>query len=260
MPNFKKQGRGFKMKGFSAHKGVSSPLNKYKSDAQRKAVHASKAESPMKKYKDSPMKMAKPDYPDIDGDGNRKESMKKAAADKKSPLNRRSADERIARAVEKGNVKKAARISERQARKGKTKVAPTSIPVNDKSMKNYNKAVDERVGKKVDAPKNEVKVDASNKVVTPKVTKVTPKKSKPVKTLRGTGKTYKSAWEGMSAEKKAGFKGGYSEFESKAKSYNKKKDIKEGTKLKEGTQGPVKPYKNPNAGQKGPLNKKKNKY
>jgi len=32
----------------------------------------------------SPMEMAKPDYPDIDGDGDRKESMKKAAKDKQS--------------------------------------------------------------------------------------------------------------------------------------------------------------------------------
>jgi len=32
----------------------------------------------------SPMKMAKPDYPDIDGDGDKKESMKKAAKDKKN--------------------------------------------------------------------------------------------------------------------------------------------------------------------------------
>ena len=40
------------------------------------------------KRKSSPYnKNAKPDYPDIDGDGNRKESMKKAAADKKSPMN-----------------------------------------------------------------------------------------------------------------------------------------------------------------------------
>ena len=31
----------------------------------------------------SPMEMAKPDYPDIDGDGNTKESMKQAAKDKK---------------------------------------------------------------------------------------------------------------------------------------------------------------------------------
>ena len=32
----------------------------------------------------SPVKMAKPDYPDIDGDGDKKESMKKAAKDKKN--------------------------------------------------------------------------------------------------------------------------------------------------------------------------------
>ena len=32
----------------------------------------------------SPMEAAKPDYPDIDGDGNTTESMKQAAADKKS--------------------------------------------------------------------------------------------------------------------------------------------------------------------------------
>ena len=34
----------------------------------------------------SPAKAAKPDYPDIDGDGNTTESMKQAAADKKSPM------------------------------------------------------------------------------------------------------------------------------------------------------------------------------
>ena len=34
----------------------------------------------------SPVKAAKPDYPDIDGDGNDTESMKQAAADKKGPL------------------------------------------------------------------------------------------------------------------------------------------------------------------------------
>tara|TARA_R110002012_G_scaffold3905_1_gene18118 strand:+ start:55 stop:474 length:420 start_codon:yes stop_codon:yes gene_type:complete len=70
----------FKLKGMDFGTGTgSSPLNKYKSDAQRKAVHASKADK-------SPMKKVKPDYPDIDGDGNRKESMKKAASDK-APTN-----------------------------------------------------------------------------------------------------------------------------------------------------------------------------
>ena len=88
-----------------------SPMDKYKSDAQRKAVHASKAERGMTMKKEEAMKMkkeeamkmkdknlgrttktrnvsamkaAKPDYIDLDGDGNKTESMKKAAADKKS--------------------------------------------------------------------------------------------------------------------------------------------------------------------------------
>jgi len=179
----------------------------------------------------------------------------KDAKQEEAELSRRDkrVNKRIKRNVEKGNLNRAAKISKRAADRksgksgGKTKVAPTSIPVNDPSMKNYNKAVDNRTSKKTEVKKEKVKA-------------TTPEKSKPVKTLRGTGKTYKSAWAGMSAEKKAKFKGGYSEFETKAKDYNKKKDIKEGTKLKEGTKGPTKPYKNPNAGQKGPLNKKKNKY
>jgi len=68
-----------------------SSMKKYKSDAQRKAVHASKAERGMTMKKEEAMKMkkplkaAKPDYIDLDGDGNKTESMKKAAADKKSP-------------------------------------------------------------------------------------------------------------------------------------------------------------------------------
>ena len=61
-----------------------SSMKKYKSDAQRKAVHASKAERGMTMKKEAPMKAAKPDYIDLDGDGNKTESMKKAAADKKS--------------------------------------------------------------------------------------------------------------------------------------------------------------------------------
>ena len=41
--------------------------------------------SPSKMGHKSPAKAAKPDFPDIDGDGNTTESMKQAAADKKSP-------------------------------------------------------------------------------------------------------------------------------------------------------------------------------
>ena len=207
----------FKLKGMDFGVGTgSSPLNKYKSDAQRKAVHASKADK-------SPMKKVKPDYPDIDGDGNRKESMKKAAADKKSPLNRRSADERIARAVEKGNVKKAARISARQAKKGKTKVAPTATPVNDASMKNYNKAVDARTGGKNKAgtkiQTTKPQADKSKTVAKPTVKKTIKK----VPTKRGTGVTYKAAWEADKGGVQSKYKN-YAAFEKAAKDYNRAKD------------------------------------
>ena len=53
----------------------------------------------MKMKKESMAKQAKPDFPDIDGDGNTKESMKKAAADKKSPAKQTSSD--IRKAVKK---------------------------------------------------------------------------------------------------------------------------------------------------------------
>ena len=43
-----------------------------------------KKPAPMKIKKPAPMKVAKPDFPDIDGDGDRKESITKAAADKKA--------------------------------------------------------------------------------------------------------------------------------------------------------------------------------
>ena len=86
MPGYKP----FKMKGFSGFGEGTSPMKGYKSAAQRKAVHASKADggkgNPNKMHKtmyNSPAKAAKPDYIDIDGDGNKTESMKQAAMDKK---------------------------------------------------------------------------------------------------------------------------------------------------------------------------------
>jgi len=150
---------------------------------------------------------------------------------KKSPLNRRSADERIAKAVEKGNVKKAARISARQAKKGKTKVAPTSTPVNDASMKNYNKAVDARTKKKEDK-KSEIK-DKSNKLqekLKPQANKskvvakpVVKKTIEKVPTKRSTGVTYKSAWDADKGGVKSKYKD-YASFEKAAKDYNRSKD------------------------------------
>lgn len=55
---------------------------KLKEEAAMKKAH----EAAMKLKKESAMKAAKPDFPDIDGDGNTSESMKKAAADKKSGM------------------------------------------------------------------------------------------------------------------------------------------------------------------------------
>ena len=55
-------------------------MAKYKSNAQRKAAHASMAEQGAGKYgKHKGAAQAKPDYIDIDGDGNKTESMKQAA-------------------------------------------------------------------------------------------------------------------------------------------------------------------------------------
>ena len=57
-------------------------LAKLKAAYEKEKESKEKAPTEMK----SPMEQAKPDYPDIDGDGNTTESMKQAAADKKSPM------------------------------------------------------------------------------------------------------------------------------------------------------------------------------
>ena len=108
MPGYKP----FKMKGFSGFGEGTSPMKGYKSDAQRRAVHASKADggkgNPNKmhgKY-ETPMKAAKPDYIDLDGDGNKTESMKKAAADKKAAPTKMYGKKSPNKQVRKGAVKK----------------------------------------------------------------------------------------------------------------------------------------------------------
>ncbi len=67
-----------KMISGSHSKGKFMSTPKYKSDAQRKAAHASMAEG-AGKYGHKGPKKAKPDYIDIDGDGNKTESMKEAS-------------------------------------------------------------------------------------------------------------------------------------------------------------------------------------
>ena len=91
---FKMKGNPYKM-GKMATKSTMK-MAKEAMKMKKEAMAKMKKESPMDmktsyKMKEamakmkSPMEAAKPDYPDIDGDGNTTESMKKAAADKKSP-------------------------------------------------------------------------------------------------------------------------------------------------------------------------------
>ena len=124
------------------------------------------------------------------------------------------------RAGDKEAVKKITQDikSSRKARRGK--VAPTATPVNDASMKNYNKAVDARTGSKskagtkIDAPKPQA--DKSKAVAKPVVKKTIDK----VPTKRGTGVTYKAAWDADKGGVKSKYKD-YASFEKAAKDYNR---------------------------------------
>ena len=88
---FKMNGSPAKMGTIQGTAGHSSALKmKMESAAKMKAAMKMKEEAAMKMKmesaakmkKESAMKAAKPDFPDIDGDGNTTESMKQAAADK----------------------------------------------------------------------------------------------------------------------------------------------------------------------------------
>ena len=74
----------FKMKNPSIAKMV-------KAAGDSRVAMKMKAESAMKMRMEAAMKAAKPDFPDIDGDGNTSESMKRAAADKRSGVKMKSA-------------------------------------------------------------------------------------------------------------------------------------------------------------------------
>ena len=86
---FKMKGSPAKMGTIQGTAGHSSALKmKMESAAKMKAAMKMKEEAAMKMKMESaakmksPAKQAKPDFPDIDGDGNTTESMKQAAADK----------------------------------------------------------------------------------------------------------------------------------------------------------------------------------
>jgi hypothetical protein len=74
-----------KMKKEAMAKMKKESMAKLKDESAMKLKTSYKMKEAMAKMKDkSAAKQTKPDFPDIDGDGNTKESMKQAAADKKS--------------------------------------------------------------------------------------------------------------------------------------------------------------------------------
>ena len=55
--------------------------------------------------KETPLHQARPDYPDVDGDGDTKEPMAKAAKDKKSPVKMHDDPKKIKTKIAKGKKK-----------------------------------------------------------------------------------------------------------------------------------------------------------
>jgi len=128
----------FKMKGFSMMAGT-KPM-KMKKDAAMKmkkaAMQMKKEEAAMKlmKEKESAMKIgrspkkaaAKPDFLDLDKDGNKTESMKKAAADKKNPAMQMKSAMKL-----KGEAMKTKTPMKKEGmKKGRYKGFPIKYPAN----------------------------------------------------------------------------------------------------------------------------------
>jgi len=127
----------FKMKGFSMMAGT-KPM-KMKKDAAMKmkkaAMQMKKEEAAMKLMKEkesamkigrSPKKAAKLDFIDIDKDGDTKESMKKAAADKKNPAMQMKSAMKL-----KGEAMKTKTPMKKEGmKKGRYKGFPIKYPAN----------------------------------------------------------------------------------------------------------------------------------
>ena len=136
------------MKGFSMMAGT-KPM-KMKKDAAMKmkkaAMQMKKEEAAMKlmKEKESAMKMghspkkaaAKPDFLDLDKDGNKTESMKKAAADKKNPAMQMKSAMKLkgeAMKMKKGEAMKMKTPMKKEGmKKGRYKGFPIKYPANMK--------------------------------------------------------------------------------------------------------------------------------
>ena len=86
-----------------------------------------KMEAAAKMKKESAMKAAKPDFPDIDGDGNTTESMKKAAADKSAAKMKKPSPNKVLLEGPIGNKKKSNIVGEVKDKTGKVVKTPKTV-------------------------------------------------------------------------------------------------------------------------------------
>ena len=110
---------GFKMKGNPYKMGKMQTASAVKM-AKEAMAKMKKENSAMEMGHKSPAKAAKPDFPDIDGDGNTTESMKQAAADKKAGPNKLKKATKAERAeMAKGDKKMTPEMMEAIKKRGK---------------------------------------------------------------------------------------------------------------------------------------------
>ena len=142
------------------------------------------------------------------------------------------AERRIKRNIEKGNLDKAARISKRSGNRAAKKAYKKQEKEN-KRKSATGKVKKEPLTKAIkDTSELSTKQKMAVKVSNSPLKKTTKAEAAPqgatnapgkTKTKRGTGVTYEGAWRDNKNNVKSKYKT-YKEFESAAKSYNKKKD------------------------------------
>jgi hypothetical protein len=154
---FKMKGDPYKMGKIATKNTMAQMRTSYKmKEAMAKMKHGENTKSPDKDgitmKKNSPYPAAKPDYPDIDGDGNTTESMKKAAADKKSSPAQMEAKKIISKSGDKIMYAKGGRHSADGSTKEKGRYTT------------YTKKDDGTYTKKVETAKKGSKSDDDKKV------------------------------------------------------------------------------------------------
>ena len=157
--------RGFKMKGNPYKMGKMQTASAVKM-AKEAMAKMKKEESAMDmKYK-SPAKAAKPDYIDIDGDGNKEESMKKAAADKKAGPNKlkRATKEERAR-MAKGDKKMTPEIMEALKKRGKAAPNKLKKPTRKKMLMDTTKKTPKMRTGKMSTAEEASRMEAKGKAV-----------------------------------------------------------------------------------------------